>query len=137
MSDNIQSKKKKIIEVILNFLGVILLIFLIIICVNSIVNILGPSMIIPSLAKNQKNIKSNGCLRYAKQGKHNVTMFYLNQRGPIYLRNITMKEFPFTRKWNSYDSVFFMEFKHKYTIKCFKVKYIHHEYFGEYIYDVE
>lgn len=97
-------------------------------------------IIVKELSKNPNNIKNGGCLIYTGKWQNSIDMYSLNNQFAKKIEHLTIKEFPFQKKWESYDSNFHIKFKEKYIKECFKVKYVKHKFIwrsNDYIYDLE
>lgn len=99
---------------------------------------------VQKLAKDYRNIKSDGCLMYANvTDKHGGSMFYINQKGAYTLKQITFEDFPFEKRFSKLikdDNINYYEFKKIHTKECIKVRYVHHKFLwvsGDYIYDFQ
>lgn len=95
------------------------------------------------LAKDPKNIRNNGCLRYATvTDKYGASMFYLNQQGPHTLRELSIKSNLSSQIGKLIDesNLSYNEFVKIHTKKCIQVRYIHYKLLGtsgDYIYDLQ
>lgn len=124
----------------INIAGITLSIMLCAILIKVIGGLLISPIIAKHLAKNQANIKANGCLRYSGNSKHGVSLYSLNGQTSSRIRHITINNSPFQNKWKSYQSDFNMSFDKKYAEKCFSVKYVSAKLFWfttDFIYDTE
>ncbi|AWY19315.1 hypothetical protein LP123_12900 [Moraxella bovis] len=83
---------------------------------------------IAHLAKNPKNIRDDGCLMYAsKSDKHGSLMFYLNQKGPYTLRQISIYPEKSSRKLGKLideSGLSYHEFASIHSKECIKVRYV-------------
>lgn len=97
---------------------------------------------VAQLAKNPKNIRDDGCLLYAsKSDKHGSLMFYLNQKGPYTLRQISIYPEKSSRQLGKLideSGLSYYEFVSVYSKECIRVRYIHSKTLwasGDHLYD--
>lgn len=102
------------------------------------------SMQVVKLAKNPKNIRDNGCLLYAnKTDKYGGSMFYLNQKGPYTLRQLSINPDDSSKKLAKLireSGLSYYEFVGVHSKECIKVRYIHNKILwasGDKIYDFQ
>lgn len=80
--------------------------------------------LVPKLAKDPKNIRANGCLRYIGKWKSHLDLYSVNEKTENEMKYLIIRNSPFSNKWGSYDKDFRLNFNLNYTSKCLKVKYI-------------
>lgn len=141
MTDEQESKidYKNLIE---NIIGVAILIFFIVFLFVMVGIPMIASVKVSQLAKDYKNIRDDGCLLYAnKTDKHGGSMFYLNQKGPYTLRQISIypeKSDQQLGKLIRESGLSYYEFVGVYSKECIKVRYIHSKTLwasGDHLYD--
>ncbi len=138
MEENLPKKRSQFIELIDSVASVLV----IIIGISVLTYFLLPEYLSPVVAreaaKDPNNIKRGGCLRYATKGKYMQNLYYFNEIGPISLRQITVKEFPFNKNWIA--ATHNIDFEKKYHTECFKIKYVPYQalwFSDQKIYDVD
>ncbi|AWY19316.1 hypothetical protein DQF64_01435 [Moraxella bovis] len=100
------------------------------------------SVKVSQLAKDYKNIRDDGCLLYAsKSDKHGGSMFYLNQKGPYTLRQISIYPEKSDRQLGKLireSGLSYYDFERVYSKECIRVRYIHSKTLwasGDHLYD--
>lgn len=125
---------------LVNIFGIVLSVILCIILIIMVGSELISPIIAKSLARDQKNIKTNGCLIYGGKSKHGSVLYSLNSQMSRDIDDLAVDQFPFAQKWKSYDVDFRRNFHINYANNCFKVKYISTKLLWldvDFIYDVE
>lgn len=141
--DNNTIHKDKVVKTIAGTIGVILMCILIVWQIQFYAREYYSPFLAKKLAKDERNIKNDGCLIYAGQWNNRLDVYSLNGKRTNRLESLTTKEFPFLKKWKSYDIKFRMDFEENYSSKskeCFKVKYISTKtlwFDVDFIYDVD
>ncbi len=143
MTSNHIERKDGVLKILVGMIGIILMCILIVGQIQFYAWEYYSPFLAKNLAKDERNIKNNGCLIYAGKFNNHTDMYSLNGQTSNRLEALTVKEFPFLKKWQSYDTKFYLDFPKKYSSKskeCFKVKYISTKtlWFNvDFIYDVD
>lgn len=137
-----QDPKREYKNLIENIIGIAILIFFIVFLFVMVGIPMISSFQVAQLAKNPKNIRDDGCLMYAsKSDKHGGSMFYLNQKGPYTLRQISIYPEKSSRQLGKLireSGLSYYDFVGVHSKECIKVRYIHSKTlwaFGDHLYD--
>lgn len=127
-------------EALLNIFGVVIAF----IAITIMIWIISPTLISPLIVKHKakyhSNIKAGGCLRQKGKSKHGVALYSLNGQMSKRMWHLTVKDFPFHKKWSKFNQNFDVNFDEKYSKECFRVKYVSTKFLWldiDFIYDTE
>lgn len=124
-----QDSKREYKNLIENIIGIAILIFSIVFLFVMVGIPMISSFQVAQLAKDYKNIRDDGCLLYAsKSDKHGSLMFYLNQKGPYTLRQISIYPEKSSRQLGKLideSGLSYYDFASVYSKECIRVRYIH------------
>lgn len=143
ISNDNADPKDTVIHKLVGMIGVILMCILVVWQIQFYAREYYSPFLAKNLAKDERNIKNGGCFMYAGQWKNRLDMYSINGNRTNRLDALTTKEFPFLKKWQSYDVKFHLDFPEKYSSKskeCFKVKYISTKtlwFKVDFIYDID
>lgn len=125
-----------------NIIGGIFLLLLVAVWFYAIIIPFVSARKVEYLAKDPKNIRDDGCLMYAsKSDKHGSLMFYLNQKGPYTLRQISINPEQSDRQLGKLireSGLSYYDFVGVHSKECIRVRYIHNKTLwasGDDIYD--
>lgn len=95
-----ESYKNKVIHRLVGTIGVILTCILIVWQIQFYAREYYSPFLAKKLAKDERNIKNDGCLIYAGQWNNRLDVYSLNGKRTNRLESLTIKEFPFLKNGN-------------------------------------